>query len=122
VIRGKYSFIVQLVPGGGTQRIDQCLGPQRRAANAEHQDVVVGLAHAFGKALDARDRFRLVPEGEEAVLAFPAPGLDFTPDLGKPPGQIVQPGAGQPVLAIQLVGEHPAVVQLHGSTSRTCPS
>ena len=62
-------LVVQLVPGGTAQRIEQRLGAERRAADAEHQDVIVGLAHAFGEGGDLADGFGLIDQLVEAVLA-----------------------------------------------------
>jgi len=73
----------------------------------------IGLPDAVGKAPDSLDDVGLAPQSLEAVLALTPPGMDLGRHGREPVGQLLEPRPGQTVLAVELVGEHPAVVELH---------
>src|SRR5690606_35978335 len=115
-------YVAQFVPDRRLERIEQRLGAERRAADAEHQDVVVRLAHPVGKAADPADHVGLRTERHEAVLALAPPAVDVRLDGRKALAQFLEPGSAQAVLPVELVGQHPSVVQLHAAISSVSPS
>ena len=64
----------------------------------------------------------LLAQLEEAVLALPPAGADLAQDVRKSLRKFAEPGPRKAVLAVELVREHAAVVELHGEISRVCPS
>src|SRR5688572_19874737 len=81
-------FVVELIPGRRPEGIDQRLGPQGRAADPQHQHMVVSLADSLGELADRRDGFGLLSQSEKSILPVPVPGPHLAQDLGKPSGEI----------------------------------
>jgi len=84
--------------------------------------VLVRLPQAVRERGDLGDRVALVHQVVEPVLPVLPSLRDLRLDGGKPRRELVQPGAGQPVRAVQPVLQHPAVVQRDHFTSTVSPS
>jgi len=102
--------------------VEQRLGAESRAADAQHQHVVVGLAQALGERLDLADRGALVHQPVEAVLTGLAATLDLALDLAEPAGQLGKPGAGKAVLPVEAVLEEATVTESDHGISTVSPS
>ncbi|MBK7596173.1 MAG: hypothetical protein IPJ11_13225 [Gemmatimonadetes bacterium] len=95
-----------LIPGGGLQRTQHRLGAERRAADAEDQQVSVATTPLGRPPLDGRRHVRLPPEPHEAVFAGGAPlahlGLYRRESRGKRRSQ----GGIEAVHTVEGVAEH----------------
>ena len=115
-------LVGEFIPGRWFQRREQGLGAEGRAPDPEDEDVVVGLADAFGEPGDTADHLGLVAEPVEAVFPLAPPRAHLRKNGGEPAGQFGQPASAKPVLAVEFVADDSAVMELHVGISKVMPS
>ena len=115
-------FVVPLVPGRTAERVEQRLGAERGAPDAEHEDMIVRLTQPLGEDLDLAHRLVLSHESVKAVLACCPPTANLRLHRAEPGVQLAQAGAGQSVGPIETVLEHPPVGESDHCTSTVRPS
>ena len=110
------ALVVQLVPGRRAKRREQRPCPQRRAADAQHEDVIEGLANPARKLGDAPDGTALLRQVVEPVLTAGAAGANLGLHPGKAPHQLRQLRAREAVFAIEAILQHPSVFESQHSS------
>jgi hypothetical protein len=116
------ALVVELVPGGRSQRAEQRARPQGGASDPEHEHMVVGLAQSFRECRDLAHGRVLVDEVVEPVFAGRAAGAHLVLDCRKPAGELLEPGSGQAVLPVEAVLQQASVRQANHATSTVSPS
>ena len=116
------AFVVPLVPRRPPERGEQRLGAERRAADAQDQDVVVRLAETLGEGLDLPDRLALIHQLVEPVLAGGTAAANLRLDGGESPSQLGQARARETVRAVERVLQHVGIPQPDHGTSTVRPS
>ena len=119
-------LVVELVPGRRLERVENRLGAEGGPADAEHQHVVVRLAHALGEGIDRLDGRFLVGQPLEGVLARGAPGAHVSLHRREAPRQLAEARPGEAALAIdapvEAILEHPSKLQPDHDASTMRPS
>jgi hypothetical protein len=82
----------------------------------------VCLSHTFGKSRDLTDGNVLIHQLVEPVLPRPAALPHLALYRTEPIRQLAEPRSLNPVLSIELLAKHPAVLQLDHATSTANPS
>jgi hypothetical protein len=84
--------------------------------------MVVRLPQAFCKGLDVPDGGVLIYEPVEAIFAGSTPLPDLALYGAEGTRQFAEAASLEPVLAVELLAKHPAILQLDHATSTASPS
>ena len=107
---------------GRRSALSSALVPEGRAPDAEHQDVIVGLAQAFGKGLDLPHGGGLVDQLVEAVLTGLPPPPHLRLNLRKPGGQLGDSRPRQTPRPVEALLQQATIGQSNHAISTVSPS